>query len=736
MNLLPLVTALGLTLAVLTPAARADMTVVGEFRYVDRAWTYNGWTGEFPEKSVRLAQVLVLDASTSEVLAEGRTDLDGRFSIRVIGSGKRDLVVRALSMTTALAPESLSVLAISAEPYSVSSPVFPDQDLGEDLDVGASIAQMVFSGNDRGNPFNVLDVLVDGLRFVESSGLPPVSEPLDVLWPAGTGTSSALPTVIFLSSDDGYDDAVVLHEFGHVVDFRYSEPDSPGSSHSFGQSDQHPSLSLSEGFATWFGSTVRHDLGAGTSHVYFDGKGNALTGILSVELRANLETRAPFMGQTGGEADELAVAAALWNLVDTPETTDGDDVDDDLIDGGVLFAGRWTGSQLVLQAMRGATVFEANGVSVIDLWNGFFLDVHADRFDELAAAFWESKIAVTPDGKEPDDAPADATPIVLDAGWGQVHSLLASRNAPPVPGAGDQDHFSFGVAADSLFLVETRYPFGKPDAETFADTFLEVYDPAGVRLGSSGAGGVGRNARLVIASNVAGTYRAVVRSFNPSRPSGRYQLRADDLGPVQPPVVLGVSPQQLPSTSPGFLDSFFLTGQHFIGTQSVTVGGAPAIFGASDNAHLAVGLPAVPLIGTLDVVVTNAAGQDSIQVIVVAPDPPAVNVAAGSLFWSANPIRVRIGSEPGDLVYLFFSYSDEPTLIPGVLDLGIGAAGSDLNSLGLIDLGPSGVRELEFRQPAGLVGITKVWVQGAVQRAAGPAFPLVSTNVEPGILQP
>lgn len=726
-----------LLLGAVAPPARADMLVSGDFQYVDRAFSYDGWTGEWPERPVRLVRVVVVDTADGSLLAEGLTDLDGHFAIPVSGSGTADLAVRALSECQVLGPPSVKVASLDGQVYSLSSPVYGGWDLDADLDVGLSVSEVMLSGIQKGNPFNVLDTIVDGFRYVAAAGLPPSTEPLDVCWPIpGNDTAGSLAK-LWIGTGNGYDDVVVLHELGHSMDFRYSNPSTPAGDHTFGQSDQNPALSLSEGFATWFAGAVRQWKGDPNPGFYFDGSGSNTTGLASVLLRADFETRAPFKGKTSGEADEVAVFAALWNVTDTAATDDGDLIDDDPVDGSYLFGGRYTGDQFVLQAMRGESMFAASSVHVIKLWDAFFADLHADdRFDDLALCFEESKIAVRSDAAEPDDTPEQALPVVPDSGWGPTRTLVAGRQWPPVPGDGDQDQIVFELPAQVLFEVETRYPKGKSDAETYADTYLKVFDGQGTSLGFADGGGEGRNARVLAASGAAGSYRALVQSFNSTRPTGSYEVRVRVLGPLESPTLAAVSPLELVSVSDGYLGSLSLTGEHFIGVQSVTVGGVPSSFTASSDTTLVVSPPLAQQLGPQQVVVANAVGQDELGITITAPDPPAVNVNAGSLFWSYDPVRVLLGSEPHDVVYLFLSLSNQPTSIPGVVDLAIGAAGDDLLLLDVVELGEGGTSELEFRRPANLVGVTNVWVQGAVERSAGPPLPLVPTNVEPGVLFP
>ena len=79
-------------------------------------------------------------------------------------------------------------------------------------------------------------------------------------WP-GSGGSFASGSQAHMSSDDGYDDAVILHELGHVFHNLYSDSDNPGGTHYFGDSDQDPRLSFGEGYATFMAGAVLDHMG-------------------------------------------------------------------------------------------------------------------------------------------------------------------------------------------------------------------------------------------------------------------------------------------------------------------------------------------------------------------------------------------------------------------------------------------------------------------------------------------
>ena len=118
----------------------------------------------------------------------------------------------------------------------------------------------------------------------------------------------------------------------------------------------------------------------------------------------------------------------------------------------------------------------------------------------------------------------------------------------------------------------------------------------------------------------------------------------------------------------------------------------------------------------------------------MAPDTPALNVNSGSLSWANPTIPVRMGGEPYDVMYLFLSTTNSPTSIPGVLDLDIGAGGTDLILIDVVPLRAAGALLRNYNRPTNFTSLTKVWVQGAILRNGSLSF--IPSNVEPGILLP
>ena len=91
------------------PPCLADWTATGTVQYRDRELDGTGFTGVEPLLPVRFADVEVLDAVASIVLASGSTDGLGGFSILVPDSQIRDVEVRILTRALQTADLNLEV---------------------------------------------------------------------------------------------------------------------------------------------------------------------------------------------------------------------------------------------------------------------------------------------------------------------------------------------------------------------------------------------------------------------------------------------------------------------------------------------------------------------------------------------------------------------------------------------------------------------------------------------------
>ncbi len=628
------------------PAAAQVTLLTGRVEYLDKAWDYDGWTGADVPRPVRRADVFVLDNLTLAVLAQGSTAQDGSFALSVPLLTPKDLLVR-IDADSDL-DGSFQRVRVTTETnveYSLFSPVLLGVLPVPLLDIGTLLSLPVLSGTDEGSPFNLFDMGVATAEYVTGPpvGAAPSTQTIRLYWPT-PGGSFATSNQAHISSDDGFDDAVILHELGHVIQHLYSDSDSPGGAHNFGDSDQDPQLSFGEGYATFFAGTVLDSLGM--EALYQDCSATAQVG--GSQLRARLETVAPYALDSFGAADELAVACALFDLLDdeqSPDATPG--LDDDGFVSGTQVAGL-SSHRAWWDVFTGPVAAAAN-LTQNDAWDGWLAEHAADpHLPELQAVFEDRRQRFWPDGQEPDNDPSLAAllPAVTGTTWSDERTLFWTEAVPPAPGTGDADWYAVPLVVGDVVDVVTRYPGAAEDADTQCDTFIDLFSPQGALLASAEDGGTGRNARIDdYAVPQTGTYTYRVRTTSVVRRYGRYEVRTRYESQNHPPVIVSgpdAAPQQIDDEQTALLSvvaSDEDAGQTLAYAWTPLDGGS--ILGAGPAVTFFPPPVAAPTLVRVGLVVSDSLGAQApaaeVQLTVVPAAGPCTGAAAVATGGSAKP---------------------------------------------------------------------------------------------------
>lgn len=151
---------------------------------------------------------------------------------------------------------------------------------------------------DNTAPFNIFVQLVKGVSWLTSQSLS-TTRTVNCVYSSSQGTQFK-PTEFYLiiqntSTDpDGFDDDIILHEFGHWIAEELSKDSSNGGAHSITQKIDLR-LSWSEGLAHYLSSAIR----GSSAHQDF-----STSGVNSFDIASP--------GTAKGSEVELAVANALW----------------------------------------------------------------------------------------------------------------------------------------------------------------------------------------------------------------------------------------------------------------------------------------------------------------------------------------------------------------------------------------------------------------------------------------
>jgi hypothetical protein len=177
-------------------------------------------------------------------------------------------------------------------------------------------------------PFNIADNVFDAWLFWQASGGRRLNNTVDVLWTPGSNEDvSNYRSDVFTARDiviadeasdpDEWDDSVIIHEFGHMLDDHFSCDDNPGGKHTVDQIVDEDGdlvdfeLSWGEGYPNYYQSAVRAGRGDPHGSSYIDNNPNTNM----IQLVRNLETY-DMITAPKSLRNEMSIAAALWDLSD------------------------------------------------------------------------------------------------------------------------------------------------------------------------------------------------------------------------------------------------------------------------------------------------------------------------------------------------------------------------------------------------------------------------------------
>jgi VWFA-related protein len=291
------------------------VTISGNIRYENRIFneTATGDVNATEYKPVRFADFEIIRASdNTTALGSGQSDENGNYTCEANVRSGEQIFLRCFSRQDNSDYKIAVKDTNGNDHFKDSEQISASQDnLTINLDITEASA--------KGGAFNIFDCLVKGASKVkELSGLTPPL--IAVKWEKGTapGTYYDGVAIIYLngsvSDPDEYDDAVILHEYGHFIAKKYSYDRSPGGGHQRIDTNQDIRLSWSEGWAACFSGIVRN------SPAYIDKTKNSIL-FYSIETLDDTE-KGSLVSYAQGQDTEIAVSSILWDIFDNPS---GDD---------------------------------------------------------------------------------------------------------------------------------------------------------------------------------------------------------------------------------------------------------------------------------------------------------------------------------------------------------------------------------------------------------------------------
>ena len=471
-----------------TTPGNSTVTVSGAVQFEDRTFNSTGFTGT-QNKAVRFADIEIINSSDSSVIASASTDINGNYSV-TLSPPSSTVYVRCLTSTSVgfgkgTKAYNIEVVNGSSSVYSVVSDAFSAASSGT---YSKNLTASLVSG--AGGPFNILDALTDGTEFVVAKNGSFTSSKVKAIWydgnTDGTYYSTATNGLHFLgksTDSDSYDDMVILHEFGHWVSNNFSKDNSPGGTHTItGHYDIR--LAWSEGWATFFGSSVRSYAGYSSPEYYIDTTGGSGNGNLLFFYEIKTPSYSSF---ATGSDNELSVSSVLWNI---------------FLSAG--FSGVWDVAKNYLPS--------AAEVSLEDFWDGWFNRGHSSTLNP-SSIFSARSIEYASDSYESDNNSSQAKAVIV--GTSYHHTYYPS---------GDEDWISFSATSGTTYTIETL------SLTNGADTHLFLYSTDGATLIASNDDRslTDKSSLMTLTATATGTYYVRSKPYSDSSAIstyGSYNLR-------------------------------------------------------------------------------------------------------------------------------------------------------------------------------------------------------------------
>lgn len=207
------------------------------------------------------------------------------------------------------------------------------------------------------------------------------------------------------------------------------------------------------------------------------------------------------------------------------------------------------------------------------------------------------------------------------------------------------------------------------------------------------------------------------------------------------PFIFDVNPTEVGTVVVGEEFTVTLTGEAFLGTDSLSVGGKPlseylpSDFVVLDDETIQLRMPQVDTVGPVEILLEKNGLIAASTIDVVAPDPPVVELGAGGApeyLASFIGMNLKLGGEPGNIHFLWASPELVPSTLPGQLDLAIGNNFSSLIFVGALEIPAAGW--LGFTLPFSGIENLPIYFQSAQYDPEVGIAGVVESNVAEGFI--
>jgi hypothetical protein len=425
----------------------ANWTASGQLIYQHRDWDASGFTGNVSTMPVRFADVEVIDPTRSGSkahLAWGKTDANGNFSVPVIDTVTRTVRTRVLTQTTQTSDLFVKVTNVGGSVYAANAADISNHGPNTNVSYGTLVA--VVGGG--GEAFNIFDLDVFGADYIKylSGSRPGSSKLYTAKWQSngGVGNSTTSGSTTTFRDTAGYDDTVILHEWGHYVQNNYSKQSNPGGTNYLSDCNQDPRLAWEEGAASYFGCAVRRFNGMPNANVYLRTDGGSGPGH-EVDWY-DLETPVQYFCR--GDAGEVTNSRTLWDIGDGPATTDTTPGMDDNPPDALTLPDTY-----VWKVFTGP-IKNATYVTAESFWDGWFdPTVLNGNFAALQGIWAAYTVEFWQDAYEPNNDSSHAP--LLTVNNPAIHLTYFYDSNGDGKGEIDTDYFSFAAVGGQSYTIQT-----------------------------------------------------------------------------------------------------------------------------------------------------------------------------------------------------------------------------------------------------------------------------------------
>ncbi len=362
------------------------LTVTGDITYVKKSPPRDD-DGPYKTTIAAVKEVVVEALSDGTVLATSSTDSTGKYSLNFSLNGSYKIKVYA--------KRSISGSQEGVEIWKCQSD-FTDGDSKVGTDPYAYTTSSIASGTtsmdisipvDESKYFNVYMSALKAHQWLETNGLT-MGRTTELLFPSEIWSFFEFESkMISVYEDHGYDEDVILHEFGHSFMDVYTLDDSQGGPH-YLEGHYDLRLTWSEGLATYLSCSIRND----KTMVSTGGISGTIVFISAFDLEdipeeafgADNEMTVSGLlwkarGTFNGEANVMSVLAAMKSL---PAELSGEEGSLD------LFHYLWTGDSLATHYANLGLSYKEDDISTYSKTTPYALNISSGKFTSPDYSFF------------------------------------------------------------------------------------------------------------------------------------------------------------------------------------------------------------------------------------------------------------------------------------------------------------------------------------------------------------